>query len=431
MTDLAGRLRVVAFVIGCTQATVAVAEDAAPPWMQPVDRAYRASRVYAAALTYFAHWADAPDMATIDAAYRSYLEAVLTKDDRPAFTRASMRFLATFRNSHTLFFDTVLAKAGSRLPFYGRPLGGRWVVTASSTAELHPGDVLATIDGRPFEDFVRELRPFISASTEQWVARAMFVRLPGMAPYTHLLPQRFLLGLGDGRQVAVDRGSLPDLPIGATEGRWLDPGKVAYLRVPSFFGPDFEKRAIELVHGYKDAPALVVDLRGNGGGSTPSDLVAALMNRPRRWWTESTPASLAYFRLRAGEGQWQYQPFARPELVWRSSLDQPAADAYQGRLALLVDGGCLSSCEDLVMPFKDNDRAIVVGETTGGSSGQPYLLDLGEGMLALIGAKRETFPDGTRFEGVGIRPDLVVTPTVEDLRAGRDVVLEAARQRLR
>jgi C-terminal processing protease CtpA/Prc len=40
------------------------------------------------------------------------------------------------------------------------------------------------------------------------------------------------------------------------------------------------------------------------------------------------------------------------------------------------------------------------------------------------------FPDGSPFEGVGIRPDLEVLPSVDDLRAGRDVVLEAAKQRL-
>jgi hypothetical protein len=38
---------------------------------------------------------------------------------------------------------------------------------------------------------------------------------------------------------------MPDLPIGETEGRWLEPGKLAYVRVPSFFGPAFEKKAID------------------------------------------------------------------------------------------------------------------------------------------------------------------------------------------
>ena len=82
------------------------------------------------------------------------------------------------------------------------------------------------------------------------------------------------------------------------------------------------------------------------------------------------------------------------------------------------------------MPFKDNGRAIVVGETTGGSTGQPYVVELGDGMQAIVGSKREMFPDGGRFEGVGIRPDVEVSPTVEDLLAERDVVLEGARARL-
>ncbi len=434
MRKIASRLlRLAAVMVGCVPvfvAGVALAEDAAPAALPTVERAYRASRVYAAALTYFAHWPDAPDPKAIDSAYRAYLEAVLASEDRPSFTRASMRFLASFRNGHTLFFDSVLAGQGSRLPFLARPIAGRWVVTASATPELRAGDGLETVDGRPFEDFFRELRPMISASTEQWAPRAPFVRMPGMAPYTHLLPERFVLGLADGRRVAVDRRAMPDLPIGETEGRWLEPGRLAYVRVPSFMKPEFERRAVELVREYRGAPALIVDVRANGGGSTPGELTSALMNRAYRWWTESTPASLPYFRLRAGEGKWEYQPFGRPELLWRGGESEPAKDPYPGRLAILVDSGCFSSCEDFTMPFKDNGRAVVVGETTGGSTGQPYFLDLDDGMAAVIGAKRAAFPDGSRFEGVGIRPDVEVAPTVEGLRAGRDLVLEAARQRL-
>jgi carboxyl-terminal processing protease len=422
----------VAVVIGVLALVPAAAPapDSEAASLPPVERAYRAGRVYAAALAYFAHWPDAPDPKAIDAAYRAYLEAVLASEDRVSFTRASMRFLASFRNGHTLFFDSVLAEQRSRLPFLARPLAGRWVVTESAAPELRAGDVLETLDGRPFEDVFRELRPMISSSTEQWAPRAPFVRMPGMAPYTHLLPERFVLGLADGRRVTVDRRAMPDLPIGETEGRWLEPARLAYVRVPSFLKPEFERRAVDLVREYGGAPALIVDVRANGGGSTPGELTRALMNRAYRWWTESTPASLPYFRLRAGEGKWEYQPFGRPELLWRGGESEPGKDPYSGRLAILVDSGCFSSCEDFTMPFKDNGRAVVVGETTGGSTGQPYFLDLDDGMAAVIGAKRAAFPDGSRFEGVGIRPDVEVAPTLEDVRAGRDVVLDAARQRL-
>ena len=97
MRKIASRLRrLAAVMVGCVPvfvAGVALAEDA-PAALPTVERAYRASRVYAAALTYFAHWPDAPDPKAIDSAYRAYLEAVLSSEDRPSFTRASMRFLA-------------------------------------------------------------------------------------------------------------------------------------------------------------------------------------------------------------------------------------------------------------------------------------------------------------------------------------------------
>jgi carboxyl-terminal processing protease len=97
-------------------------------------------------------------------------------------------------------------------------------------------------------------------------------------------------------------------------------------------------------------------------------------------------------------------------------------------LVLLVDRFCCSACEDFVMPFKDNGRAILVGETTEGSSGQPYNLNLGNGMSLQVGAERHTFPDGSPFESVGITPTVPVALRVADLRDGIDPVLEKAKE---
>jgi carboxyl-terminal processing protease len=393
-----------------------------------VERAYFASRVYAS-LANFAHSQDLQG-ADVEAAYRSYLEKALASEDRFAFSRASMEFLAGLHNGHTMFLDMALIQQGGSAPFAATFAGGKWVVTASRSAELKPGDVIESIDNQAFEQFFLGRRRFIAASTEQWARRALFARLPAFSPYAHLLPERFVLGLAGGRQVSIDRRAAPESPLPGTEGRWLEPGKEAYVRIPSFFNPEYEKRALELVREFRDAAILIVDVRGNMGGSTPEELTSLPMDRPYRWWTESTPLILPYFRFRAFQSGSQYQPFDGPELLWRSSVRQPSKDHFKGKLALLVDAGCNSACEDFAMPFKDNSRALLVGETTAGSSGQPYNLELGNGMFATVGAKREMFPDGSRFEGAGIKPDVEMSPTVEDIRQGRDVVLEAARKRL-
>jgi len=47
-------------------------------------------------------------------------------------------------------------------------------------------------------------------------------------------------------------------------------------------------------------------------------------------------------------------------------------------------------------------------------------------MSLRVAVKRYFFPDGSEFEGVGIKPDIEVHTTIKDLKNGRDLVLEKA-----
>jgi len=388
------------------------------------DRAYIASRVYAS-LNYFAQWQNVPQI-DLEKAYRGYLEKALASPDRVAFTHASMEFLAGFHNGHTVFVDMPLVEQGGPLPFVAELVDGHWVVTKSSSLGINAGDVIELIDGRDFGEFVAETTRLVSSSTVAGGQHALFGRMLEFAPYAHLFPRKFTLTLAGERKVMVDCAALqPAQPL-AVEGRWLREGKVAYIRIPSFMAPELEKRALELAREYKQSDVLIVDVRGNVGGRTPGELTAFLMDRPYQYWAESIPIEFPFFRMRAEQGHEDYQPFVHSNLAWTSDLQQPPKEHFSGNLILLVDSGCASACEDFTMPFKVNHRAQLIGETTGGSSGQPFQLDLGQGMMVIIGAKRESFPDGSQFEGVGIKPDIEVRPSVNDLRSGKDTALEAA-----
>jgi two-component system, NarL family, sensor histidine kinase UhpB len=72
------------------------------------------------------------------------------------------------------------------------------------------------------------------------------------------------------------------------------------------------------------------------------------------------------------------------------------------------------------------ERALLIGERTDGSTGQPVFLQFENGMQAWVSTRRHSFPDGSPFEGVGITPDVEVIPTPEDVRTGRDAVLQHA-----
>jgi len=382
------------------------------PAFDVADRVAVASKIYALVQQYFVHW-EGVSAAEVEAAYRQYLAAAKQESPRDQFDRASLRFIATLRNGHTQFFDN--QADGRPLKFRLLEVEGQWIVIGSQQVRLARGAVIRAIDGQPSEAFVSEAARYVAASNDRLARTHVF-------SYPALFHEKVSLQLADGETVVVDRSvpgdATPPPPARVSEGRWLRGQEVAYIRVPSFGNAVYETSAIDLVRQYVKASTLVVDVRGNGGGTTPQQLIVALMNRPWRTWQEVIPQPAA-----------SGSQADRPTFTIRDGrLQSPAADAYAGRVFLLIDRFCGSACEDFVMPFKDTGRGVLVGETTQGSSGNPYRADLGQGISVAIGAKRYRFPDGAQFEGVGIAPDVSVERRVADVAAGRDAVLERVLQ---
>ena len=415
MRDRGLKLRIIVCAIaGTVLAVLGLAEaQSSTSDLDATDRVVVASTIYSLVQQYFAHWEGA-SRSDIEAAYRDYVDHALRDKSRKDFDLATLRFIARLRNGHTQFFDSALD--GRPLKFRLLQVENQWMVTNSQDSRLSPGTIVQTLNGISVEEFVRESAQYVAASNGRLARTHVF-------SYGGLFPEKVPVGLQGGGVVVVDRaipgdvqrGSLPQV----SQGRWLREGRVAYIQIPSFGMPAFERTAIELVRQFASSPNLVVDVRGNGGGATPFQLIAALMNRPRRAWQDSTPQRIALFEAQGNP----------PLRVTRDFLPQaPSSDAYTGRVFLLVDRFCGSACEDFVMPFKDNGRAVVVGETTQGSSGNPYRANLGFGMSVTIGAVRYRFPDGTPFEGVGIAPDVAVERRRSDVVAGRDAVLERVQE---
>jgi len=95
-------------------------------------------------------------------------------------------------------------------------------------------------------------------------------------------------------------------------------------------------------------------------------------------------------------------------------------------VVVLTSAHTYSAAEDFAVVFDAMKRGKIVGEPSGGSTGQPLVIALPGGGSARICTKHDRYPDGKEFVGVGIQPDIVVRPTVADFRAGRDTVLDAA-----
>jgi carboxyl-terminal processing protease len=368
-----------------------------------IDAARLGSEIRAAAVAHFGHW-DPARRASFASAWSRYQSASTRSGARDAVALEAIRLVASLRNAHTSIDDPAFAAARRwRLPFVLRYVEGAWVVTNSRSRDIPSGAELRAIDGVPSERFFASHRDLVFASSDAQARSLLEAEIRSVDSDAH--PPR--LTFDDGRELTPS-ASVPDAMPPRVTYHWLVPDRVAYIAVPSFDGESSERDALTALKRFITAEAIVIDVRGNGGGSTPVDFLELLTDRTLPWWKESTTAPLP----------------ARKPVVGQQI--PPADGHYDGRVVLLADERCIFACEDFVMPLVYGRRARFVGSPTAGSTGKPFVTQLDGGITLALGSIHSTLPDGRPFEGIGIAPTDPAPLRAADVKAGLDTQLDRA-----
>lgn len=401
------------------------------------------ARAQMAVQFYFAHWHDVTPDFNLDSEIADLMRMALETPDRHKFALGMMRFISKLNNTHCWYRDRWLMETHLQPHIFRLRANDdtTWTVTESFVDALNPGDTLTHIADKSCAAWYEEVRPYINASGER-VARILF---PAFLRY--FLPQAVTVTLTDGTTRPINHDDVQPTPTINdlhTTGEWLVDGQIAKITIPSFNEDRFEDGALDYLAQFRAATCIIFDLRQCVGGNTPYKLTQALMDRPYRKWMEATPIHISLLHYRYQERVMGYehantaddsrtgyynameQHFRHPMFMWDAPIITPVPDAYTGKIILLTSSRVGSAGEDFVIPFKTSGRATLIGEQTFGSTGQPYHYRTEDGIWLSIGTKRAYFPDGTRYEGIGITPDIHVQPSIDDLRNGRDVVLERA-----
>jgi C-terminal processing protease CtpA/Prc len=165
--------------------------------------------------------------------------------------------------------------------------------------------------------------------------------------------------------------------------------------------------------------SLIIDVRNNGGGNGGNgfEILGYLTDKP--FYTGK-----AMIR--------QYRPVGRSwEGIEKGNIEEDSWKPYKNKLysnpvVVLTSGATYSAAEDFTATFKNMKRGAVIGEPSGGSTGQPVFFSLPGGGVGYVCSKRDFFSDGTEFVGVGIQPDVRAYPTIKGVTSGKDDVLQAA-----
>jgi carboxyl-terminal processing protease len=376
-----------------------------------VDRLAIVEKMDAHTRTHFAHWQPI-EKQSYDSMVNAFRARATVSKSRYEFDLAAFAFAAGLQNGHTSFTDRWLRQAyPGNVHFRVFKTVEGWLVTSSQYPQLQVGELIETIDGQSFEAFYQRNRAYLPESGE----RIRRVRITNNAS---LYPQQFTLGLASGTTVRIERSTTQDSLIRTRRAaeplvahRWIVKDSIAYMSVTAWDPRAYEDSALAiLTREYATAPALIVDVRGNGGGNTPQRLIRRLTGAVPARYMPVVASRIAASEIR-GAGLYGVAP---------------ASDQYRGALVILTDHNCASACDDFVSPFFDNRAATVVGDTTWGSTGQPKFIELGNGMSYRVSARRYTLYDGTPFEGAGVPPHEYVPLRSADLLAGRDARLDRA-----
>ncbi|HEY1043536.1 MAG TPA: S41 family peptidase [Telluria sp.] len=367
-----------------------------------------------------------------DKLYLDYLPKVRATKTTAEYYRVLTELVAKLQDGHTNVYppeqlwDKVWARPLLRtIPVEGRVFVDQVFSPSLEKLGVEPGLEVTAVDGVPVAEYVaRNLAPYESASTPQDLERRThgYSFLSGDAASAPMVT--FVGKNGKPLTVEVPRVTFAEwrkaAPKRAPFEMKMLPGGVAYVALNGFGDDRAADGFIAAWPKIREASALVIDVRANGGGNSSVGyrVLGTLTDKPfvtTKWSTrEYLPTFRAWGRPAQmhGEGPGEWQP--------------DGERLFKGPVAVLTSSATYSAAEDFALAFDNMKRGAIIGEPTGGSTGQPLFFKLPGGGTGRVCTKQDTYPDGRPFVGVGIQPSIMVRPTVADLRKNKDSVLDAA-----
>ncbi|MEV6158513.1 S41 family peptidase [Nonomuraea sp. NPDC052129] len=266
---------------------------------------------------------------------------------------------------------------------------------AAQAAGLHGGDIIESINGSaPFID--GKPTPAIAALNPQY-PEARPVRLRLLRQSTG---RRWSMTLKPG----LYQRDLAALQV--VQSKLLD-DSIAYVRLRGF-APDSADRVLKAISRLRTGRTLtgvVLDVRGNGGGSP----------------TEATRLVSAF-----GHGKvTAYQ--CTVDGKCETARTDDTVELVNLPLMVLTDRGCASACEHFSSAVKDHRLGRLVGTRTAGViSGPAQSHLLGNNTLLGFPTRHHLGPDREVIDRIGVPPDHFVLLSPEDAAAGRDPALAKA-----
>ena len=354
------------------------------------------------------------DWATVRERYRPRVEA--TKNDDEFYALLNNMLLRELHDFHTGFAAPNEQSRSNGLSV--NEVEGKIVVVRvepdsdAARAGVKPGMIVRKLNDKPSEERIAQMHAslghYSNAQSERFL---LFSAFPG-GPLNE--PLKLSLERADGTQLDVVLARRLRSPTSSALLSQRLPSGFHYLKIQEAFRSPVDDQFRNEFANFKNAPGLIIDLRGVSGGNV-HDIGLKIANY-------FFPAKVSFGRMlnRSGETPAFH--------TWSAGGGD---QIYKGPVVILIDESVRSAGEVFAQGFQENGRATVIGVQTCGCVADRESKKVKGGGVLVYSHLAYLSSKGRKLEGNGVAPDKIVPLTLAALMQGRDEMLEAAERTLK
>ena len=346
-----------------------------------------------------------------------YIPKIMAGSDKKSYQLTIAAIAAKLQDPHVSIEQYETLAGGYSAPIVLREAEGKIVVAVilDDSCPLKPGDIILEIDGRNVEDKIKELKEYISISSDDKLEVKL---LPYLIRSTQPTAMFTMLRDGKEEQILVKGQNTYNLyysnskvPLSheRLDGNigLINPGGLKCAEISS------------IMEEFKDTNGLIIDLR-----QYPLDRLNGMGYRLLPYFTQKiTPFVTSSKASEAVPGTFiKYNDMASLLTYYEKYRDYQ----YDKKVVVLMDEHSASLSEYTIMCLRTGDNVIVMGEESIGTDGDVTYLPLpGNVSMSFTGLGFYT-PEGGQTQRIGLSPDIRVEPTIQGIKDGRDELKEAA-----
>lgn len=357
-----------------------------------------------------------------DTVLKEMIPVFLNAKDTLSYQLAILELVTKLNDSHAYFITPYLFKYfGNKFtPFMVQIINNEAVVTKilnDSLAKIDNikiGDAILEIDGKSVEQILHENWKYIPASNMATKLRnTAFLFLQSKSDSSNILFERNVIK----QSKVIHRYIHPrflmrlsGLPAYMINSPWkIIDDSILYINVTSINKQELKK----LLHHLNNYKGLIVDMRfyskEKGVGS-----ISRAIHRNR--------VKFVKFLVPSKHDPGKFYFFNTP----MDKTGRKNKHFFKGKTILLFNETTQSIGELSGMMLQSANNVVSIGSQTAGADGSAEPIILPGGYITRFSEMGIYYPDGKPTQRVGISPDIVVHPTIQDIKERKDTLFQRA-----